>query len=305
MSTLTISAAFTPPTPLAARHQSALVRRPRTPLPVDRRPRMSALPAEWKAAPSESDWRAFRAHLLATHRTRQAPQHFQHCASSSTTAATAAAAAANVQAAPHPEHTHLPWVHRLPAPEVGAVLHASPDHHWPEAFAHLRRAVIVITEVRPPSPPSSSGAASKGGVTGLLLNRPTRFTVEQHRSVLSRVGPEFACNRVMLGGDCSTGSLALLHPLAASDCPGASQVVPGLSHGGFNSARALVKNGLASPDMFRFYVAYAKWTTDSLQAELDRGAWNILACDPSLILSQKAAVAPDALWADLDSYLHD
>lgn len=246
------------------------LRRPRLRMPVSVS-RMSAAPAEGMMT---SDWRAFRAHLLKTHRLQRVAHHhasalFGHNES---------------------DNKKEVWAHPVPQVEIGACLVANRNHEWPDSFAHLRRAVAVVTDVRP------------AGVSGLLLNRPTRFTVATHASVLARVGAEFRWNRVMLGGDCSTGSLNVLHPFTHDKCPGATHIVPGLSRGGFNAARTLIRDGGAHPSDFRFFVAYAKWTHDALVAELDRGAWNIVACSSSLMLTPGAS-DPDYLWNTLNAFL--
>lgn len=161
---------------------------------------------------------------------------------------------------------------------------------WPASFAHLRRAVILLTSVSPTA-----------GVSGLLFTRPTRFTVATHASVLARVGADFADNRVMLGGDCSTGSLDVVHPFSNGACSGAVDIMPGLARGGFNAARALVRERRADPSLFRFFVAHSKWSADSFDAEMCRGVWNVVACSPALLMSEDAAL-PDRLWQTLDAY---
>lgn len=254
---------------------SIRLRRPRSYTPLHGGAcKMSAAPAEGRTT---SDWRAFRAHLLATYRLQRPTHHHESALFDS------------VQAHEDGESDKV-WAHRLPHVEVGACLVADSRHQWPKSFAHLKRAVVVVTDVRPT------------GLSGLLLNRPTRFTVATHASVLARVGKEFLPNRVMLGGDCSTGSLDMLHPFTPYECPGATAIIPGLSHGGFNAARMLVRDGRAPASAFRFFVAYAKWTHDSFNAEMERGAWNIIACAPSLLLSSDAN-DPNHLWNTLNSFL--
>lgn len=253
--------------------QNVRLRRPRSHAPMYVPCKMSAAPAEGMTT---SDWRAFRAHLLTAYRLQRPTHHHESLID-------------RTEASGEKEDDSV-WAHRLPHVEVGACLIADSRHQWPKSFEHLRRAVIVVTDVTPT------------GLSGLLLNRPTRFTVATHASVLGQVGKEFLPNRVMLGGDCSTGSLNMLHPFTPYECPGATAIIPGLSHGGFNAARALVRDGRAPASAFRFFVAYAKWTHDSFNAEMDRGAWNIVACAPSLLLSSDAN-DPYQLWNTLNSFL--
>lgn len=236
-------------------------------------PRPSAARTSMSSAPTEdmttSDWRAFRARLVATQESPGVPQAVPHGLSIPTS---------------------MKWAHAIPTPEVGACVITTLRHDWPDSFAHLRRAVILLTHV------------SKSGVQGILLNRPTRYTVRTHRSVLSRVGSEFCDNRVMLGGDCSTGSLEVVHPFSPDVCQGACEIVPGVSKGGFNAARVLVRERRVNPFLFSFFVAYSKWSVESFDAELKKGAWNIVACSPSMLFSPDGLLS-DNLWATLNAYV--
>lgn len=243
------------------------------------------LPAEGASADGglydAADWRSFRAHLLSTQRLHTPPHfHLRNPPSASPLSRRAAAAAAEDL-----------WAHRVPAPEVGAVLVARDAHKWPPAFAHLRRAVVLLTQVSPAR-----------GVCGLLLTRGTRFTVRSHASVLARAGAEFGANAVMLGGDCSTGSLGILHPAAPDVCAGAEEIVPGVYQGGFNAARALVREGKMAANEFGFFVAYCKWTADALDAEMDTGAWDVVACAPGFVVGKERPTY-ERLWKQLHAFL--
>lgn len=108
--------------------------------------------------------------------------------------------------------------------------------------------------------------------------------MRDHKSVLGRIGVEFSENRVNLGGDCSTGTLEMLHSLPPALCSGSTQIVPGLSRGGFNASRRLVKNKLVAADHFQLFVAYSRWTREQFEAEMEKGAWSIVSCSPKLVL---------------------
>lgn len=243
-------------------------------------PTMSATPLD--ETPIEgtlsTDWRQYRAHLIATHRTQRAP--FVH---HSTTHLT-------TEEDQNRDEIGVFWAHSLPHVEVGACLIASPSHEWPASFAHLQKAVILVTTIKPTK------------MSGILLNRPTQFHVGTHASALARVGREFSDNRIMLGGDCSTGTLEVLHPFSPTLCAGATQIMPGLSRGGFNSARKLVSEGIVSSNDFHFFVAYSKWTSESFSAEFERGAWNVVACSPHLLLTDQNHHHEDWLWNKLNSF---
>lgn len=218
---------------------------------------MSAAPGSTDSTPATpqdrhvaSDWRAFRAHLVASQRINMHALHFAHPSFLSPTR----------------------WAHPQPNVEVGCVLLANSSYKWPTAFQHLQRAVVLITDVTP------------NGVSGLLLSRLTKYRVGTHRSVLGRVGKPFESNWVRLGGDCSTGSLEVLHGISDDVCEGAREIVPGLWRGGFNASRKLVGNGERSAGEFHFFVAYSKWTLEQMDAERKAGAWNVISCAPGVLL---------------------
>lgn len=258
------------PSPPTFALQPTLPRRPR---PVSKRPKMSAATGSGTnssfATPQDRhlhpDWRLFRAHLIAAQRTNLPSLYHSH---------------------PSLEDSRQ-WAHPLPSVEVGAILIANPSHKWPRNFAHLDHAVVLITDI------------TQTGVSGILLNRPTRYTVGKHAAVLGRVGKAFQHNVVHLGGDCSTGSLEVLHPHPPSTVPGAMQIVPGLYRGGFNGSRALVQAGRATPTDFHFFVAYSKWTWEQLHGEMNDSAWLVAACAPDVVLGgylESQGSNPKTLW---------
>lgn len=246
---------------------------------------MSAVPLD--GMPTEdaltTDWRRYRAHLIGAHRTSQAP--FSHDTFKLGMSDTTGNPSSKVRHGTHADDVF--WVHPLHNVEVGACLVASPHHKWPDAFAHLRNAVILLTQL------------SSTKVSGIILNRPTKYEVGTHSSALARAGKEFARNPIMLGGDCSTGSLEIVHPYPPAVCMGAQEIMPGLSRGGFNAARKLVSEGVASNEDFHFYVAYSKWTEESFRAEMDHGAWDVVACSPNILLSDQIRRPRDWLWKSL------
>lgn len=224
-------------------------------------PSMHAAPGLSAGDVSRADWRSFRARLV------------------------------------HSEQADLPsiageeWAHPLAHVEVGCVLVSDPGHSWPASFAHLNRAVVLVTSV------------SARAVSGLLLTRPTRFRVGDRESAVGRAGFEFGDNILHLGGDASLGSLEVLH---GHDVPGARALVPGLSVGGLNGARAAVRRGEATTKDFHFFVAYARWGRDQLTEELAGGAWAVAACAPGVILGaglEEDGREPEALWRRLRELL--
>lgn len=195
----------------------------------------------------------------------------------------------------HPNSLPIPsiWAHSINIPEKGSILLANPNYKWPSNFSHLEQSVILLTDINP-----------NCAVSGLLLTRITQHTVSTHASVLARVGNNFANNPVLLGGDCSTGSLEMLHPFSSNLCDGAQEIFPGLYRGGFNCSRNLVRENQAKACDFHFFVAYSRWTWEQFMAELDKDAWHIGVCSADIILnSLKEKKHNCNLWNTLSEML--
>lgn len=109
----------------------------------------------------------------------------------------------------------------------------------------------------------------------------------------------FERNVVHLGGDCSTGSLEVLHGVSPDVCEGAREVVRGVYRGGFNASRELVGSGRFRARDFRFFVAYSKWTWEQFEAEVERGAWYIACCSPELVVGRGVRRGGEGLWEDV------
>lgn len=105
------------------------------------------------------------------------------------------------------------------------------------------------------------------------------------------------------------GTLEVLHAHPSSVCAGARELIPGVSLGGFNASRRMVSSGEAAASDFHFFIAYARWTWEQLQAELDRNAWIIAACSPKLFVTpqlEDPCAEPAALWRNVLGLLqHD
>ena len=130
-----------------------------------------------------------------------------------------------------------------------------------------------------------------GGVHfGFVLNRPTETTVaalfpneEAARGVSARVyagGPLFA-----------NGLFALVGAAAAP--AGLRRITPELS---LALESGQVERVIAErPQDARFYVGMMVWTSGQLEAEVEGGAWQVVAPDAGIVLS----VRPESLWPRL------
>ena len=104
----------------------------------------SSLPDALPVAGADSDWRTFRAQLVAS--------TLSPSSSNSSSSSAAAAPAGSVAG------TDVPWAHPMPLPELGCLLLANPLM-FADAQQYFRMSVILIF------------AHDKGGSAGLILNR--------------------------------------------------------------------------------------------------------------------------------------
>ncbi len=131
------------------------------------------------------------------------------------------------------------------------------------------------------------------GTIGLVLNRRTK-------APLSKVFPlpedsKIGADPVYSGGPVEpAGALALL----ASDKPseGARRIFDGVY---LASSRPLLDKALAEgrdANRFRVYLGYGGWAPGQLEAEVELGAWRVLAAKTGLVFDAE----PDSLWDRLN-----
>lgn len=125
---------------------------------------------------------------------------------------------------------------------------------------------------------------------GFIVNRPTDVT-------LGKIFPEHGPSQkvvepVFLGGPFDVGAIFAL--VARGDSPGGNsiEIMPGLYAA--HDARIVDKIIEANPDNARFVAGLVLWRPGELRQELDMGAWQTMASDPSLALRD-----PEGLWEDL------
>ncbi|KAJ8903882.1 hypothetical protein NDN08_000415 [Rhodosorus marinus] len=175
------------------------------------------------------------------------------------------------------------WAHEVNVLEPGTCLISNVNHQWSETHKHRNKAVVLVTK------------ATDTECTGLMLNRELGQHVHDIPSIEARVGREFRDNPVHLGGDCSLGTIEMIHTVPPERCPGAEEIVPGLYKGGFNASRELIQDRLADPSSFRFLLGYTQWKTEDLRREIKNKVWHQVACSTDLLL----AGTGEQLWHDV------
>ncbi|MEY3941876.1 MAG: hypothetical protein RIR07_762 [Bacteroidota bacterium] len=140
---------------------------------------------------------------------------------------------------------------------------------------NFARCVVLLTE------------HNDDGTVGLVLNRPSEYTLSQ---ALVGSWPDWPLN---LGGPVGTDSLFFLH-LRPDLISGGNEVLPGVFFGGSldDVQRAAESKALSAEDVL-FAAGYSGWSVGQLQAELDEGSWVI----------QHSLVRAD-WWQQADLYQH-
>jgi putative transcriptional regulator len=165
-----------------------------------------------------------------------------------------------------------------PDPKAGRLLVATPLLGDP----NFRRTVVLLVEHE-----------EEDGTLGVVLNRPTQIPVgqvlEQWTSLVTEPSVVFK------GGPVSPSSALALALVPGKDEPVGWRALDG--------APSLARLGLLDLDTppgllataiqsLRVYAGYAGWSPGQLQAEIDEGAWHVVAGEPDDIF----AATPETLW---------
>ena len=159
-------------------------------------------------------------------------------------------------------------------PVPGSILVAEP----PMADPNFKRSVILLCE------------HTTEGSFGLVLNRPSGLTLAEAAAETLPFDAE-----LWVGGPVQTDTLHYLHPFG-SEVDTALPVLDGVFWGGaFDELRAGIEAGAVAAGAVRFFVGYSGWGPGQLDAEVDAGAWIVLAGDRDMVFAE----SDDALWRTL------
>jgi putative transcriptional regulator len=147
---------------------------------------------------------------------------------------------------------------------------------------NFRRTVILIVEDDP-----------EEGTLGVVLNRPTEVLLSQVLEAWTELvtGPPV----VFRGGPVSQNSALALALATGADEPlgwrslDGSPVMARVGLVDLEAPPELLADGITS---FRVFAGYAGWGAGQLQAEIDEGAWYVLAGEPA----DAFMVDPERLW---------
>ncbi len=163
-------------------------------------------------------------------------------------------------------------------PKAGRLLVATPLLGDP----NFRRTVVLIVEHE-----------VEEGTLGVVLNRPTTVGVDQVLDQWTELATDPSV--VFKGGPVAPNSALALALVPGRDEPVGWRALDG--------APALARLGLLDLDApprllapaissLRVYAGYAGWSPGQLEAEIDEGAWYVVAAEPGDVF----AAEPDRLW---------
>jgi len=170
------------------------------------------------------------------------------------------------------------WAYSTPLIEKGNILLSRPGGMFAMRQEYFHKAVILIINHR------------SGSDVGIILNRPTALVTSQ----LGFAGPAW---KIWFGGDCeglsdmqfdSTAVFCLhtLEKLATSS----KEVLAGVYVMSFEQAKGCVSKGEAQTIDFKVFVGYCGWGRGQLEEELDRGeCWKMASVDRRVLMKELRA----------------
>ncbi len=125
------------------------------------------------------------------------------------------------------------------------------------------------------------------GSFGVVLNKPTKYFLNE---VLEDIPDESI--PVFMGGPVNPDSLFFIH--TRPDLLGSSvKITEGIYWGGkFDDIREMLKLGMISKNMIRFFIGYSGWSPNQLDDELKRSSWVIADTAADEIMN----TPPEKLW---------
>ncbi|KAG8384655.1 hypothetical protein BUALT_Bualt04G0140600 [Buddleja alternifolia] len=237
----------------------------------------SSSPQDEEGTIHSSDWRSFRAKLVASQRAFR-PEELSSVIDPDT-----------AMDQPLPITLGEKWAHTIHEPEKGCLLIATEKLDGVHIF---ERTVILLLSTGPIGP------------TGIILNRPSLMSIKEMRSsALDVSSGAFSDRPLFFGGPLEEG-LFLVSPKRGNDgvCKSGvfDEVMKGLYYGTKESvgcASEMVKRDVVQVEDFRFFDGYCAWEKEQLRDEIRAGYWTVAACSPTVIgLSSVSSVG---LWEEI------
>ncbi|KAI3918350.1 hypothetical protein MKX01_041670 [Papaver californicum] len=182
------------------------------------------------------------------------------------------------------------WAHPIPVPETGCVLVATEKLDGVPTF---ERTVVLLLR--------SGSKDPREGPFGVVLNRPLHKKIKHMKPTHLDLATTFSDCSLHFGGPLEA-SMFLLKAEENLQLPEFEQVVPGLCFGARNSLEVgadLVKKGVLRPQDFRFFVGYAGWQSDQLREEIESDYWFVAACSANMICKKSNYPSSPDLWEEI------
>lgn len=129
---------------------------------------------------------------------------------------------------------------------------------------------------------------NEDGSLGFILNRPMEIKVSD-----AIEGFEEIDIPLHMGGPVQVDTIHFLHT-RGDVIDGSHEVIPGVFWGGEQEQLGyLIASGVVSPAEVRFYLGYAGWASEQLEAEFEEGAWYTTEASRAIIFSDEY----ERMWA--------
>ncbi|KAI4352522.1 hypothetical protein L6164_006763 [Bauhinia variegata] len=237
----------------------------------------SSSPSDEDRPSLNSDWRSFRAKLVA----RQ--QQLLRPVEEPSSVVDPDKAADN----PPPITIGDKWAHIIHEPEKGCLLIATEKLDGVHIF---ERTVILLLATGPIGP------------SGIILNRPSLMSIKETRSTAMDVEGTFSNRPLFFGGPLEDG-LFLVSPKDGDGVQKSGlfeEVMKGLYYGTRESvgcAAEMVKRDMIELEDFRFFDGYCGWEREQLRDEIRSGYWTVAACSPNVLGLE--SVGSIGLWEEV------
>ena len=214
---------------------------------------------------NESDWRTFRARLVAGEQTSVTDPN-QVSSGTSIPAITLGKS----------------WAHPLHAPEAGCLLVATDKL---DGQIDFERTVILLLR--------SGSNKPREGPFGVILNRPTSQTIKELDHENKTLSNVFGNCEYFYGGPLESELLLLLQE--GKVYKQFEEIIPGISHIAVDklpNAARLMKGGVVKTNDFRYFIGYSGWSLNQLVNEIEAGYWYVASCSSTVL----RVTSTDKLW---------
>ncbi|KAI7736940.1 hypothetical protein M8C21_019203 [Ambrosia artemisiifolia] len=221
---------------------------------------------DWENRFLDTDWRLFRARLVAGESSSTDDPH-------------------TIVNQPQSISIGDKWAHTIIEPEKGCLLIATEKLDGVHIF---ERTVVLILSTSPPGP------------MGIILNRPSLMSIKEMKSNVLDVSGIFSDQTLFFGGPLEEGLFLVEGDERVRNSGVFDEVMKGLYYGTKESVGCgaeMVKRNVVGVGQFRFFDGYCGWEKEQLRGEIGAGYWAVAACSPNVIGLE--TVGSVGLWEEV------